>query len=361
MPTADAYTGIGAAEVVFGVAGHVLSLVADEQVQALQGEDVVLDARDTVTLTWLGAVPRPVAPASPLWAEATGTQAQDQLTVWVGDMAGDDLLAGVASFSSGDDSGELMWRGTAALALDATATQRLAAQVVEPLATHAQRELGLDLLAHTASEHSQTALIEALSDPQLASSSGYPAYVQRVGFVRAPYDATVAWVHEAIGSDAPSTCRAALATLGAVARGLIRSGRRSAVDGALPPLRESISDPADRAAALIGLGNAAQPQDLDSIVRATTSTSTDVRVAAVHALRAYTDEQASEALREAMADSAGVVQRAAWSGALSAVSARSTGSPPATSSWPTVSTPRTSRSPSPSSQTMPTPSTAPKP
>lgn len=215
------------------------------------------------------------------------------------------LAQAVATYAGGGgpETAELMWRGTARLALDpALAPQlgRVATAADSPLP---RRELALDLLAHTPADHAQAALREAL--PALRDDPGYPMFLSRLAFVAAP-DAATAEVALADLADPGPTGDAAAHVVGSLVAHADEAGDTALGDTLLVALRAEIPRRPD--AALAGLGNAGRLSELPTVLAASSGPN---RRAAALALRAWHGASVRDALVRLAADDDAAVQRAA--------------------------------------------------
>lgn len=163
----------------------------------------------------------------------------------------------------------------------------------------------------------EAALRRALSSWAGRESGAYIVLVQRVGFLAAPSEATVAFVlaeyttwqkkHDA--RRAPACAY----TLGAVAAAVARTDRERArrlADRLVMDLYAAKTDD-DRAALLRGLGNAGLSEDATALTIYAADPSDDVRAAAATGLRRMESDAAVAALLRLVTDKSGAVARAA--------------------------------------------------
>lgn len=223
------------------------------------------------------------------------------------------VVARVADHGAGRRiSGDWMVRAVAVLQLHPEAAGELARAFADPKIGAAGRRLVTDLLASAGHAPAQAALRRVLEAGGLDARE-HVELVQRLGMVARPDRDTVDWLsaryeraRDAGSRDEALAAGYALgaATARAVANG---SGVEAAVAAraGLDRLRADLAatdSPADRAALLTALGNAALDDDLERLVAACSDESADVRRAATLALGRYGSPAARAAVSARAAD-----------------------------------------------------------
>jgi hypothetical protein len=215
-------------------------------------------------------------------------------------------------------SDRTIWDARRRLAAEPALAEDLADTALHVGTTDNGRALALDLLAHDGGPRAQAALVRVLKNPTLASRAGAQTglLVQRAGFVTEPTPALVAQLSTMTTAADPEIRRAALATTGGLARRLAASGQGPEAEALLTAtLRKApLADPADEAARVLGLGNAAQPADEGTLLAAAIDARIPVRHAAVRGLRRYQGGAVLAQLGQAAGDPNAAIQRAALRG-----------------------------------------------
>lgn len=212
-------------------------------------------------------------------------------------------LRGFAATGASPDS-RWIWQAVGRLRLEPHLADQLAALL--PTVSPFGQALIADLLASAGHPAAQAALRRALDDPRLMAAPVQRArLLQRLGFVKAPTDETVAWVAEQAGSDDVRIRRAAHLTRGGIAR---RIADPTAILTALTAATEA-ADPAEARAAVAGLGNSAHPDAAPTIRAHADAEDPAMRRTAAQALRGMPDADAT--LIGMSADPVDKVQQAA--------------------------------------------------
>lgn len=287
----------------------------------LQGDAWTLD--ESITATRQGAVVfsavdhierHPAGSGAPVTLPLRVSQRplEDPHRTRAASLSGPELLGALRGFTGGGGqaTAELMWRGTARLALEPALTAEVGAIAAAQNTGLPQRELALDLLAHTRSGAAQAALLLALQS--LEDHADYPMFLSRLAFVDAPTATTVAYAQQQMGG-AGRVGLSAMHVAGSLAWHADLAGSPELTDALVDDLHDALEsgDSDQRSAALAGLGNARQPHTLDTLTEATAGTTSDQRAAA-HALRHWHGQDVRDVLLGLTSEGSSV-QRAALS------------------------------------------------
>lgn len=162
------------------------------------------------------------------------------------------------------------------------------------------RMVVLDVLASVGHDSAQAALRDALDHRALrADALGYNTLVQRLSFVSAPTDESLAWLEREWGQRGAAIGTAA--ALGAVAGRYVASGRERVARPAVEALTRSVETTRDvnrRADLLLALGNVRSPVVAPVLLRESKSKVAEARAAAAFALRGVDLPQVRDALVE---------------------------------------------------------------
>ena len=264
-------------------------------------------------------VPSP-APAAVATAAAPAEPAEPPrhaaLIERAGDLTAPRVLHKVRAYADDDPppADRWLWQAAARVELDPQLAESLADTAAADHATHASRELALDLLAHTGHAEAEAALRRALRALETrATPPAFAGYVQRLSFVAAPEPETIELaldLHARAEGDAKNALAYALGGVAGQARVAARAERAAAL---LTRLRAGVDsgDASAQGAHIGGLGNAGFAEDLARVAARADSPSPEVRAAVAQALRAWSDRTASERLVAFVDDPHPVPQRAA--------------------------------------------------
>ena len=176
------------------------------------------------------------------------------------------------------------------------------------------RMVVLDVLASVGHDSAQAALRDALDHRALrADELGYNTLVQRLSFVSAPTDESLAWLEREWGKRGAAIGTAA--ALGSVAGRSFASGREREARPAVEALAHSVEAARDvnrKADLLLALGNVRSPIVAPVLLRESKSKVPEARAAAAFALRGVDLPQAREALVELARDPLPSVALAAY-------------------------------------------------
>ena len=176
------------------------------------------------------------------------------------------------------------------------------------------RSLVVDMLASAGTPEAQRVLIDLLDDTSLRSDPNYPAWLQRLAFLRAPLPEVAGLlleVHDDARARGLVRVRASsLYPLGSVAAAVVEYDplvAELAHRRLLDELAGAGDDDGLRVAALAGLGNEARGDTLDVVLAHVDANDTAVRIQAASSLRGLDDERAIAALYDQLADPDGGV------------------------------------------------------
>ena len=238
----------------------------------------------------------------------------------VGKLSAGQMVSDVLEFANGGRMDQKwLWQATGLLQLNPEACAELAAVFDDPGFTAKGRGLILDLLASAGSDEAQAALRKLLDSKAAGSDETERAILfNRVGLVSEANADTAEFVKqhfEALKEKPLSPMRVASAyALGSVAsqqRELGNKAQAEALNATLVDTLEEASAPEEKAVMLRAMGNAAMPENVDTLAEYTRHASSDVRAAAATALRDTHTETSMQALLELLKDPEWPVQQAA--------------------------------------------------
>ncbi|MBO6939054.1 MAG: HEAT repeat domain-containing protein [Deltaproteobacteria bacterium] len=249
-------------------------------------------------------------------ADLVGDARERGLQQRVGDLTVERMLADLAAALGGrlPDHDRWLWRATGLLQLDPTAAMRLADACLDGTLEGRPRQVALELLANVGDPAAQRALRRVLADPSVASGDDYPRLVQRSALLRDPEDETIDLLtRQGEELSGPSSRASFVAAGGAVGHARTQDPARGAE--AVRRLQESFgaaTDPADRQALVMALGNTGAPEARDDLLGAARSTEdSELRRVAARALGHFEDETSADQLVAMVDDEDPLVQRAA--------------------------------------------------
>ncbi|HWB79674.1 MAG TPA: HEAT repeat domain-containing protein [Nannocystaceae bacterium] len=171
------------------------------------------------------------------------------------------------------------------------------------------RSLVVDMLASAGTPEAQRVLIDLLGDASLRSDPSYPAWLQRLAFLRAPLPEVAGVLLEAHDDararELPRVRASSLYPLGSIAAALVDDDpllAELAHQRLLDELDGAGDDDELRVAALAGLGNEARGDALELVLAHVDASDAAVRIQAASSLRGFDDERAAATLFEQLAD-----------------------------------------------------------
>ncbi len=249
-------------------------------------------------------------------ADLVGDARQRGLEQRVGGLTVEQMLADLALALGGrlPDHDRWLWRATGLLQLDPTAAMRLADACLDGTLEGRPRQVALELLANVGDPAAQSALRRVLADPSVVAGDDYPQLVQRSVLLRDPEDETIELLtRQGETLDGPSSRASFVAAGGAVGHARAHDPARGAET--VRRLQESlgaVTDPVDRQALVMALGNTGAPEARDDLLDAARATDdSDLRRMAARALAHFEDEASAGQLVDMVDDTDPLVQRAA--------------------------------------------------
>ena len=175
------------------------------------------------------------------------------------------------------------------------------------------RRVALELLANVGNPASQAGLRRVLADPEVVAGEDYPRLVQRAVLLRDPEDETIAFLTGQGEALQGASSRASFVAAGG-AIGHARSGDQARGQEAVGRMQQALgtaSDPADRRARVMALGNAAAAEAQSDLLEAARDNDADLRRTAARALAHLEDDESAGQLAAMVQDPDPLVQRAA--------------------------------------------------
>ena len=293
--------------------GTLAGMAHDEHTVGRKADGASLvDDRAHLDLAWAGPAGTPPAVSSvrpvavgEIAPDANGDRAT--LVAAVDGLTPDmlvDMLLHRGNTPAMPDHSQFLWRALSLLHLRPEVALRLAQVYAEMPPGTPGRGLVLDLLAQTDTLEAQETLVAVLGSDGARRDPDYWVQFQRVGLARHPASELVEMVRNtavATGADGADKMRApAYYALGAVAGNLARHAQPADLDelqALAAPLFDALNtaetqdadDPAqakvERIMALRALGNAGLPETTEAVARSAKDPDSEVRRAAVAALR----------------------------------------------------------------------------
>ncbi len=211
------------------------------------------------------------------------------------------------------DHDRWLWRATGLLQLDPTAATSLADACLDGRLEGESRRVALELLANVGNPASQAGLRRVLADPEVVAGEDYPRLVQRAVLLRDPEDETIAFLTGQGEALQGASSRASFVAAGG-AIGHARSGDQARGQEAVGRMQQALgtaSDPADRRALVMALGNAAAAEAQSDLLEAARDNDADLRRTAARALAHLEDDESAGQLAAMVQDPDPLVQRAA--------------------------------------------------
>lgn len=250
-------------------------------------------------------------------AELRGDAARNALEQRAGCMSVAQMLEDLRAVGPGSrlpDHDRWLWRVTGLLQLDPEAAAALADACLDGSLEGRARQIAIELLANVGDPPAEAALRRVLADARVMNADDYGRAVQRTLLLRDPEDATIAMLTHQAETLEGEARRASFVAAGGLV-GHARGHDRSRGDDAVRRMRQALgasTDPADRRALVMALGNAAANEALDDLVAAARDESDPgLRLVAARALGHLESEESSGELTALVADGDPLVQRAA--------------------------------------------------
>jgi hypothetical protein len=199
-----------------------------------------------------------------------------------------------------NEHSRFLWRATELLRVDSAACAALADIYQSGDAPSGRRELIADLLAQAGGPYAQKALVEVLQSSATESDPARVQLWQRLSFVAEPTSATLQAATQKMISSSGEDRLALTHTLGALAGHARDSGNAEAATQLHQLLEQELGaaqSPQDRLAALVGLGNARDPQDVSKFMELLNGAAGQEQGAAIRAIgRQHEHPEARRAL-----------------------------------------------------------------
>lgn len=210
-----------------------------------------------------------------------------------------------------NDHNRWLWRATGLLTLRPELCDQFDALFQDPYLNHTVRAMILDLLTNVGHAQAQAALRRLLATDAARQGPGAAALYQRLALLDAPDAATLDLAESRFDTDEGPSRGPAAVVLGAVAGQRHRSGdlegARRANEKLVSALRAA-GEPGERAALVLGLGNAGLEENVATLRALAEDEDSGVRGAVATALRKTATPEAEALLLDLLTDADPQVQ-----------------------------------------------------